>query len=76
MSITVVIPAFNEGPRIGNTVQAVSQYADEVLVIDDGSQDDTALQAEAAGAHVLHPDASMAANATSWRVFSSIAPSA
>lgn len=51
--VTAIIPAFNEAGRIGRTVRAVAAYVDEVLVIDDGSQDDTATQAEAAGARVL-----------------------
>ena len=53
MLITAVIPAFNEGQRISNTVKMVTRYVDEVLVIDDGSRDDTALQAKAAGGRVL-----------------------
>ena len=49
MLVTAVIPAFNEGQRIGSTVKAVTRYVDEVLVIDDGSRDDTASQAAAVG---------------------------
>ena len=45
---TVVIPAYNEGLRIGETLDRVTAYlrargaAHEVLVVDDGSTDDTA----------------------------------
>lgn len=54
-SISVVIPAFNEGPRVGGVIQAVRrQLPDaEVIVVDDASRDDTAEQAAAAGAHVI-----------------------
>ena len=52
--VSVIIPAYNEGPRIGPTVRAVRKaLADvnaEILVVDDGSPDDTAAQAESANA--------------------------
>lgn len=53
-TITVLIPAYNEAECIGATVTAVRGIKDvtEIVVIDDGSQDDTAAQAEAAGADV------------------------
>ena len=47
------IPAYNEGNTIGGVVEAVAQYVDEVLVVDDGSTDRTALEAKAAGATVV-----------------------
>lgn len=52
-TVTAVIPAYNESGRIAQTVKQVHPLVDEVLVIDDASQDDTAAQAEAAGARVL-----------------------
>jgi hypothetical protein len=36
------IPAYNESVGIGSTVLAAQAFADEVVVIDDGSDDDTA----------------------------------
>ncbi len=53
--VTAVIPAFNEGPRIGVVLDAVlaSRTVGDVLVIDDGSTDDTAEVAAARGARVV-----------------------
>src|SRR5947209_5793225 len=53
LSVLAAIPAFNEGPTIGSVVLRAKQYAEEVVVIDDGSKDDTAEIAALAGAHVL-----------------------
>ena len=47
-----LIPAYQEGPRIGAVVAAAALHL-PVLVVDDGSTDDTATRAEAAGATVL-----------------------
>ncbi len=55
---SVVIPAFNEAASIGAVVAGLRGAASwrEILVVDDGSQDETAASAEAAGARVLrHP---------------------
>src|SRR5947199_6919724 len=51
--ILVAIPAFNEGPTIGSVVLKARQFASEVVVVDDGSSDDTAKTAAIAGAHVI-----------------------
>jgi glycosyltransferase involved in cell wall biosynthesis len=50
--VIALIPAYEEGPRIGAVVAAARRHL-PVLVVDDGSTDDTAVQAEAAGAEVL-----------------------
>ena len=55
---TVIIPAFGEGPAVADVVTALRQAASwkEILVIDDGSDDDTGPRARAAGAMVIrHP---------------------
>ncbi len=51
--ILVAIPAFNEEVAIGSVVLKAREYADEVLVVDDGSQDDTSRVAKMAMATVL-----------------------
>lgn len=58
LKISIVIPAFNEADIIGQVVTALAGTASwrEIVVVDDGSTDDTAGIAEAAGARVLrHP---------------------
>ena len=52
VDIVALIPAFEEGPRVGAVVLAATAHL-PVLVVDDGSSDDTAARAEAAGATVL-----------------------
>jgi glycosyltransferase involved in cell wall biosynthesis len=51
--IIVGMPAYNEAKYIGSLVLQSQQYADEVLVVDDGSTDYTARIAELAGATVV-----------------------
>jgi glycosyltransferase involved in cell wall biosynthesis len=51
-SLMVLVPAYMEGPRIGRVVEAACAHL-PVLVVDDGSIDDTAVRAEAAGATVI-----------------------
>ena len=50
--IIALIPAYEEGPRIAVVVARTRAHL-PVVVVDDGSSDDTAAQAEAAGAAVL-----------------------
>jgi len=53
MRTIAVIPALNEATRIGAVVRVVRPYVSEVLVIDDGSTDNTAQAAETEGAMVI-----------------------
>jgi glycosyltransferase involved in cell wall biosynthesis len=57
-STSVVIPAFNEEAVVGDVVADLKTAAPwgEIIVVDDGSTDETAARAEAAGAVVVrHP---------------------
>jgi glycosyltransferase involved in cell wall biosynthesis len=51
--VVVCIPAFNEAKNIADIVQRAKSYAATVIVCDDGSLDDTAENAQAAGARVV-----------------------
>jgi glycosyltransferase involved in cell wall biosynthesis len=52
-TVSAVIPAYNEEKTIEAVVRGALGYVDEVIVVDDGSTDDTARIAEEAGARVL-----------------------
>jgi glycosyltransferase involved in cell wall biosynthesis len=51
--ILVAMPAYDEERYIGSLVLKARQYADEVIVVDNGSQDQTAEVARLAGATVI-----------------------
>jgi glycosyltransferase involved in cell wall biosynthesis len=51
--VAAVIPAYNEEKHIGDVVRRTLQTLDHVLVVDDGSQDQTADRAREAGAEVI-----------------------
>jgi glycosyltransferase involved in cell wall biosynthesis len=50
--IVALIPGYNEGPRIGSVVRATLEHL-PVIVVDDGSTDDTVARAREAGATVI-----------------------
>jgi glycosyltransferase involved in cell wall biosynthesis len=57
-AVSIVIPAFNEAAVIADVVEALAAAGPwyEIIVVDDGSRDDTAGRAAAAGALVVkHP---------------------
>ena len=51
--ISVILPAYNEEVSIGSIVLLTRFYADNVIVVDDGSSDRTAEVARKAGAEVI-----------------------
>ena len=54
MRISVVIPTLNEEQAIGEVVSAVpADRVHEIIVVDNGSTDDTAIRASSAGARVI-----------------------
>ncbi|WP_224447653.1 glycosyltransferase family 2 protein [Haloprofundus salilacus] len=55
--VVVGIPAYNEEHAVGSIVAEAREYADIVVVVDDGSVDETAERAAEAGAVVVeHPE--------------------
>ena len=53
-SILVIIPAFNEENSVGNVVRDIpAELVDEVVVVNNNSSDETAVEAARAGATVL-----------------------
>ena len=56
VKICVIIPTYNEARTIGNIVEEIRKIGLDVLVIDDGSEDDTATIAKQKGAVVLRAE--------------------
>ena len=50
LSVYAVIPAYNTEKTIGNVVKRTKKYVDKVIVVDDGSSDNTYEEAKKAGA--------------------------
>ena len=53
MKLIVIIPAYNEEKNIGSVIKKCKAYSNEIIVIDDGSKDNTFKVAEKEGALVL-----------------------
>ncbi|WP_414468893.1 glycosyltransferase family 2 protein [Methanobacterium sp. ACI-7] len=51
--ITAILPAYNEEIAIGSMVIRTKKYVDHIIVVDDGSADNTVEIAESAGAEVI-----------------------
>ncbi len=58
MEVTAIIPAYNEEERIPSVLEAVkkSSLVDEIIVVDDGSEDNTAKIAQELGVKVIIND--------------------
>lgn len=52
-SVSVVIPCLNEEAGIGRVISAIPDFVDEILVVDNGSQDNSVRIAESLGARVI-----------------------
>ena len=65
MEISIVIPAYNEVDRIENSLIEINKYCKkkfkkyEIIVVDDGSNDDTVTIAKRYGARVLKNELNM-----------------
>lgn len=51
--LSIVIPAYNEEVRIGKAIDTAERYCDEVIVVDDGSKDNTYNIAKKKGARTF-----------------------
>jgi glycosyltransferase involved in cell wall biosynthesis len=47
--VTVIVPAYNEAEHIGSMLRSVPSYVDQIVVVDDGSVDDTVRCAQRVG---------------------------
>lgn len=64
--ITAIVPAYNEAAHIAATVRSLRAQTlplDEIIVVDDGSTDETGAVAVAAGATVIRPPANTGSKA-------------
>lgn len=61
LTVSIVIPAKNEAGAIGNVIESIRQHVPnaEILVVDDGSTDETATISETVGARVVRHRYSM-----------------
>lgn len=48
-----IVPAYNEAERVGSVVRSLLYHVDHVVVVDDGSTDNTAEEARNSGAQVI-----------------------
>ncbi|MEZ4337240.1 MAG: glycosyltransferase family 2 protein [Sandaracinaceae bacterium] len=67
--VAVVVPAWNEARLIERTLRSIPGFVDEVVVVDDASQDDTAARVEA----LAHPRVRLVRHAVNRGVGAAIA---
>jgi len=51
-TVAVVVPAYNEEALVGSTVAGIPAFVDSIIVVDDGSKDETAVRAQNADKRV------------------------
>ena len=59
LTVSAVIPAYFEEKTIASVVERCLPFVDEVIVVNDGSTDDTSINASKAGAHVIEQSHNM-----------------
>lgn len=67
--IMAAMPAYNEGRYIGSLILQARQYVDEVVVVDDGSTDQTSVVARLAGATVIQHSKNMGCGVATQSIF-------
>lgn len=53
MKVFLVVPAYNEGNTIAKVLRKCEKYCENIIVVDDGSTDNTALEVEWSGVGTL-----------------------
>ncbi len=66
-SYAVVIPAYNESATIRKVALTALQHAPLVIVVDDGSSDDTTAQLEGLEVEILRNESNMGKGGSIWR---------
>jgi glycosyltransferase involved in cell wall biosynthesis len=56
VTVCALIAAFNEESSVASVVRGVRRFVSDVIVVDDGSTDRTAIEARSAGARVLRQE--------------------
>lgn len=70
MTLTIAaMPAYNEASAIADIILGCKNYVDKVVVIDDGSSDNTACLAESLGAYVVRHETNKGYGAALWNCF-------
>jgi len=72
--IIVALPAYNEEKYVGSTILQVRKYVDKVIVVDDGSTDDTIGVATLAGAEIVCHEHNKGYGATIQTILDTVKP--
>lgn len=65
--VAVVIPAYNEAATIRQVAEQSMQYNDKIIIVDDGSKDDTVGQLKDLAVEVLQNEQNQGKAASLWR---------